>query len=183
MEEVNKWKGNRREIGEDFFETPVHAINPILKYIPNGVKTIWEPTYGKGAIGNVLEDQGYNVIKTDKFPKTDDTSKFDFLTDMMEDDYDMLIFNPPFSLKTQFLQKVVALNKPFMFICPTSIMETATRSALINKHQISIINLSNRINYVGKKGNKVFFPSVWVLGDNKGKLYYAEVNAPRIKKS
>lgn len=126
MSEVSKWKGNRREIGEDFFETPRHAIIPIKKYIPENVKTIWECTHGKGAITSLLQEWGYNVIKTDKFPKTDDTIQHDFLTnDFVE--CDMLIFNPPFSLKTQFLKRACESGKPFLFICPVTIIETATR--------------------------------------------------------
>ena len=64
MTQVNKWKGNRREIGEDFFATPTSAILPIKPYIPEGVKTILEPTHGKGAISDLLEEWGYTVILT-----------------------------------------------------------------------------------------------------------------------
>ena len=38
MTQVNKWKGNRREIGEDFFATPNSAILPIKPYISNAGK-------------------------------------------------------------------------------------------------------------------------------------------------
>jgi len=164
----SKWKGNRREVAEDFFETPREAVDAIRPWIPAGVKTIWEPTYGKGAIGKVLEEWGYTVIKTDKFPKTDDTVGADFLT-CEAPPCDMVIFNPPFSLKTEFLARVCALGKPFMFICPLTIMETRKRWTLFREHHLSVLNLPNRTNYVGAKTatdgvKKVFFHSVWVLG-------------------
>ena len=160
--QVSKWKGNRRAIGEDFFETPEEAILPIKPYIPSGVKTILEPTYGKGAIGKVLEKWGYKVIKRDLYPKTADTVKADFLTDPIPE-CDMIIFNPPFSLKTEFLTRACSLNKPFLFICPVTIIETRKRFTLFRDHKLSILNLPNRTNYDNTKGRKVFFHSVWIL--------------------
>jgi hypothetical protein len=174
-----KWKGNRRAIGEDFFETPQHATEPIRPYIPAGVKTIWEPTYGKGAIGKLLEAWGYKVIKTDLYPKTEDTVGADFLTCAVPE-CDMLIFNPPFSLKTEFLKRACEIGKPFIFICPITIMETQTRFDLFKEHELSVLNLPNRVNYVGKaaaKGkNKVCFHSIWIVGftEHKNKIMYAE---------
>lgn len=165
------WKGNRREIGEDFFETPECAVKAVRKYIPENA-IIWECTYGKGALVKGLKNK---IMKTDKYPKTDDTREFDFLTDEPDFDFDFLYFNPPWSLKTDFLEKAVSYNKPFLFICPITIMETAKRSKIFHDNQLSIINLSNRVNYVGKSGNKVFFHSIWVLNDGKGKIYYEEL--------
>jgi hypothetical protein len=161
------WKGNRREIAEDFFETPEHAILPIRQYIPEDVKVIWEPTYGKGAIGLLLEKWGYTVIKTDKYPKTTDTTQLDFL-DCAVPKCDMMIFNPPFSLKTQFLKRACEIDLPFMFICPVTIIETATRFQLFREHNLSILNLPNRTNYLGQKtrgdgAKAVFFHSIWIL--------------------
>ena len=167
MTTVPKHLGNRRVVGEDFFETPEEAILPIRSYIPSDVKVIWEPTYGKGAIGLLLEKWGYTVIKTDKFPKTHDTVMADFLTCEIPK-CDMIIFNPPFSLKTEFLKRACETDLPFMFICPVTILETATRFALFRDHYLSVLNLPNRTNYVGGKTKKdgtagVFFHSVWIL--------------------
>ena len=173
--QVNKWKGNRREIGEDFFETPRSAILPIRKYIPDGVKTILEPTHGKGAISDLLQEWGYTVIKQDKYPKTDDTTQADFLTDDIPD-CDMIVFNPPFSLKSEFLARACESGKPFLFICPLTVMETRTRFQLSQKHKLSVLNLPNRTNFMsGVK--KVWFHSVWTMKHPKykNKILYADV--------
>jgi len=177
VEQPHKWKGNRREIGEDFFETPSSAILPILKYIPSNV-ILWEPTNGKNAISKHFPN--HNIIKTDKFPKTEDTIEFDFLTDIPDFEFDFLIFNPPFSLKTEFLQKAISYGKPFIFLCPITILETKKRSKMFFDNQLSIINLSSRTNFISgknEKGNlkKVWFHSLWVLNDKKGKIYYEEI--------
>lgn len=168
-----KFKGKRREIGEDFFETPREAILPIKSFIPHDVKVIWECTYGKGAIGNVLEEWGYEVVMSDMYPKVEGCPMIDFLGYKESVDCDMLIFNPPFSLKTEFLEKACQLNKPFLFICPVTILETRTRYELFKKYQLSIINLPNRVNYSGKPG--VWFHSVWVgrLPDHKSEILTA----------
>jgi hypothetical protein len=155
----------RREIGEDFFETPRSAIEPIRPYIPQGVRRIWEPTYGKGAIARVLEEWGYEVMGSDKYPKTDNVNTIhDFLTDPLQE-CDMIIFNPPFCLKTAFLQRACEACKPFLFICPVTVLETRTRFSLFRDNHLSILNLPNRVNYLGKEEskNKVWFQSVWVM--------------------
>ena len=170
--EVNKWKGNRREIGEDFFETPENSIIPIKKYVPNNV-ILWEPTNGKDGISKHFPN--HVIIKTDKYPKTDDTKEFDFLTDEPDFEFDFLIFNPPFSLKTDFLKKALSYNKPFLFICPITILETRKRSEMFYENKLSIINLSNRTNYTGKYEKKVFCHSVWVLNDGQSKIYYEKI--------
>ena len=182
MTQVNKWKGNRREIGEDFFATPKSAILPIKPYIPEGVKTILEPTHGKGAISDLLEEWGYTVIKQDKYPKTDDTIEADFLTDDIPE-CDMIIFNPPFCLKTEFLQRACESGKPFIFICPVTIIETQKRFALFREHNLNVLNLPNRTNYMSKTGNKVWFHSVWVLKhpEYKNNILFAEVE-PEVPK-
>lgn len=170
-----KHVGNRREIGQDFWATPEFAIKPILSYIPKGVKTIWEPTTGSGNISKVLREEGFKVVKTDLIPQDEDTKQLNYLTDEIDEEYDWCIFNPPFCKKTEFLKRAIELKKPFMFICNVNILETATRSGLFDKHRLSIINLSNRVNYEGATGKKVWFHSVWVLSDGKGKIYYEKV--------
>lgn len=170
MEAPNKWKGNRREIGQDFFQTPRHAILPIHPYIPDGVNTIWECTNGSGSISSILEEW---VIKTDKYPKSDDTITADFLTcDVPE--CDMIIYNPPFCLKTEFLKRACEIGKPFLFICPVTILEINKRFNLYKEHELSILNLPNRVDYTNIAA-KVWFHSIWTLKhpDYKNQILYA----------
>ena len=95
----------------------------------------------------------------------------------------MIIFNPPFCLKTEFLRRACESGKPFIFICPVTIIETQKRFALFREHQLTILNLPNRTNYMGSKGNKVFFHSVWVLKhpEYKNNILFAEVE-PEVPK-
>ena len=146
------------------------------------MKTILEPTHGKGAISDLLEEWGYTVIKQDKYPKTDDTIEADFLTDDIPE-CDMIIFNPPFCLKTEFLRRACESGKPFIFICPVTIIETQKRFALFREHNLNVLNLPNRTNYMSKTGNKVWFHSVWVLKhpEYKNNILFAEME-PEVPK-
>ena len=165
---------DRRKICEDFFKTPGYAVDAVRKYIPKDA-IVWEPTYGMGDLVKGLENK---IIKTDKYPKTDDTKAFDFLTDEPDFEYDLIYFNPPFCLKTEFLQRALSFNKPFLFVCPLDILATQTRSKLFYENKLSIINLSQRVNYTGKINN-VMFHSVFVINDGLSKIHYEEIVIPK----
>ncbi|MDW7973424.1 MAG: hypothetical protein RMI01_09545, partial [Thermodesulfovibrio sp.] len=73
----------------DLFQTPPEAVFPILKYIPDNVKTIWECCDpGWSIISSILRDNGYHVISTDK------ETGFDFLKKKADFHFDMIITNP-----------------------------------------------------------------------------------------
>ena len=169
---VPKADGHRK-VQEDFFQTPRPSILPVLKYIPSDVKIIWEPTHGAGAITSVLEEHGYNVIKSDLYVKTNDGCKeMDFLNSEPEEAYDMIVFNPPFCSKLAFMERAPELGKPFLFIAPLHVVESAERWRLFREHELSIVNLSRRTKYTGHNPT---FHSVWVTNDGQSRMYYEEV--------
>lgn len=177
--DVGKFKGNRRKKGEDFFATSFNAIFPILNYIPNTVKTIWEPTAGTGNITKVLKKNGYEVIQTDINTSRQEIGKvqyLDFLQDTPNFEFDAIIFNPPFSYKTEFLEKAISFNKFFMFISPLTILETKKRSLIYYNNKLSIINLSNRVGYEGQYEKKPFFHSIWTLNDGLSTIHYEDLS-------
>jgi len=177
--DVGKFKGNRREKGEDFFATPFQAILPIINYIPKEIKTIWEPTAGSGQITKVLRKNGFEVIQTDINTSRQiegEIQFLDFLKDKPKFHFDAIIFNPPFSYKTEFLEMALSYGKFFMFICPITILETKNRSSLYYQNKLSIINLSNRIGYVGTYDKKPFFHSIWTLNDGLSKIHYENLD-------
>ena len=170
---ASTFKGGKRPIGEDFFQTPEWAIEVILPYVKSGSRVL-EPTYGLGAISNVLKKHGCEVIGTDKYPKEGtDVKELDFLNIAKDDEIlqgiDMIVFNPPFSDKTRFLQKAMELGKPFLMICPMALMETEKRYNLIKENGLSIILIPKRVNYLRGADNemgKVWSASSWFLGNS-----------------
>ena len=82
----------------DELYTPKYAIKPLIKYLPKNIK-IWECTdFGSSNITKVLKENGYQVITTHK-------DNFDFLIDKPDFNFDMIITNPPYSLKDEFIKK------------------------------------------------------------------------------
>ena len=87
-----------QNVKNDELYTPEYAIKPLLKYLPKNI-TIWECTdYGSSNITKLLNERGYKVIKTHK-------DNFDFLQDIPDFDFDMIITNPPYSLKDEFIKR------------------------------------------------------------------------------
>lgn len=92
---------------------------------------------GKSAISNVVRELGYECIERDLF--LFDKSGFpidnedivpcgaDFLKDgeeVYEDSYDVIITNPPYHSKHEFLSKCLSLGKPFALLLPMQTFST-----------------------------------------------------------
>ena len=137
----------------DNLYTPENVILPLLKYLPKD-KKIWECTdYGNSKITTVLKNRGYNVIGSDI------TTGFDFLKDDPDFDFDMIITNPPYSLKNQFLEKCYEYDKPFALLLPLTALEGIARGDMFRKCGISVIVLDKRADFTGKGAN--WFNTSW----------------------
>lgn len=138
----------------DDLYTPEYAIIPLLKYLTTGL-TIWECTdYGESKITKVLVENNYVVISTDII------KGFDFLNDMVDFHFDMIITNPPYSLKNNFLTKCYEYNKPFALLLPLTALESAERNILYRDKGISVIVLDRRVNF-STTSNNVWFNTSW----------------------
>lgn len=110
----------------DELYTPSYAIKPLLKYLPKKHITIWECTdFGKSNITKELKSNGYEVVTT--HTNTD----FDFLNDKPDFDFDMIVTNPPYSLKDDFLKKCYEYGKPFCLLLPITALEGIERGGCI----------------------------------------------------
>ena len=136
----------------DDIYTPAYAIKPLLKYIPKGI-TVWECTdYGKSEITRLLKEHGCKVISTDK--------KENFFEYIPNEDFDMIITNPPYSLKDEFLKKCYEWDKPFCLLLPITSLEGKTRGGLFREYGIEVMVFDGRIEYLSdKKGN--WFNTSW----------------------
>lgn len=136
----------------DDLYTPAYAIKPLLKYIPKGI-TVWECTdYGKSEITRLLKNHGCKVISTDK--------KENFFEYVPKEHFDMIITNPPYSLKDEFLKKCYEWNKPFCLLLPITALEGKARGEIFRKHGIEVMVFDGRVEYLNnKKGN--WFNTSW----------------------
>lgn len=155
---------------DDIF-TPDYAVFPLLKYLPKNIK-IWECCdFGSSRITHVLKENGYEVISTDI------KTGFNFLEDTPDFDFDMIITNPPYSLKNEFLNKCYSYNKPFALLLPLTTLEGVERNKMFNEKGISLIVLDKRINFLNyedKKKSGCWFNSSWFIHgiDEGNKLYF-----------
>jgi len=109
----------------DDYMTPKCAWEAVKNYIPAN-KVIWEAFYGNGDSGKYLKELGFNVIHED----------IDFFT---HNKGDIVVSNPPFTLKKEIIERLVSLNKPFMLIMPSSTLNCKyVRESIKNEIQIII---------------------------------------------
>jgi hypothetical protein len=138
----------------DEYYTPSEAVEMILPYIPNHVIRIWECTaVPESNIVKILRQAGYSVIDTHI------NSGFDFLLHQPKD-FDMVITNPPFSVKDKFLQRVFELKKPFMFLLPITALEGMKRHKLYKEFGIQLLIPDKRFIYK-PCGSGAWFQTSW----------------------
>lgn len=150
--------------------TPYTAVYPLIKYLPKEKLTIWECSDdGTSKISEILIKNDYTVISTDI------KTGFNFLKDKPLFDFDMIITNPPYSLKNEWLAKCYKYNKPFALLLPITALESEKRNTLYRKHGISLIIINKRIDFTGV-GN-VWFNTSWFLWNivPNNNIYFEEI--------
>ena len=171
VKDCNKVAGEK-----DKYYTPRWAVESIIKYIPKD-KVIWESCCGQQHISSVLESYGYKVISTD----IEMGDVYDFMTYEPEEHYDIIITNPPFSIKTEVIKRCYELNKPFMLLLPNGTMESIKRINMFKEHGITCFQFTRRVQYVStyttKRPSAPFY-SLWygwnVWGTEHNRIYFLE---------
>lgn len=168
-----KPKSNYKPGPQDNCQTPIYAVEPILKFIPIHWH-IWEPAAGQGNIVKALSSYGYNVTGTDIL-----TGQDFFKYKPMA--WDAVITNPPFSLKYRFLARCYQLGKPFALLLPLETLGAKAAQVLFKEFGIEIILLNKRVDFfmpvAGYSGKGAQFPTCWMTwGLNIGRqLTYANI--------
>lgn len=124
----------------DEFYTPSYAIEPIMKYVKPG-STIWCPfdTEDSLFVKN-FENAGYNVIYSHI---SDDGGDFFEMT-LPKCDY--IISNPPYSLKTEVLQRLFELDTPFaMLVGVVGLFESQKRFEMFRDNTFECMYLNRRV--------------------------------------
>ena len=127
----------------DNFKTPIEVWKNIEQYIPNN-KIIWCPFYFNGE--HTLSELGYNIIHEDE--------------DFFENNRgDIIIDNPPFSIKKKILEYCLEIDKPFILIMPSSTINYQYFRKFRNK--IQIIIPPKRYNFIPEKGKTAPFDCLY----------------------
>lgn len=140
----------------DELYTPAYAVKPLLKYIPSNVKKIWCPCDTMDSqIVKVLQDAGYVIITSHI------SQGGDFFTYCPNEEFDMIITNPPYSIKDEMLERCYSFCKPFSLLLPLTALEGIKRGKMYRKHGISVIVMDQRAEFTGKNG--VWFNTSWFI--------------------
>ena len=129
----------------DDYMTPKSAWENIKHLIPN--KKIWEAFYGNGKSGEYLKELGFNVIH----------EEIDFFEN---DQGDLVVSNPPFSLVPEVLERLVLLQKPFILIMPSSKINTGYVRKLFSKNKLQIIIPRKRIQFYKLINGEITKPNI-----------------------
>ena len=131
--------------GNDEFYTPPYAIYPILEYL-RPQSTIWCPFDTEDSFFvKIFKRKGFNVVAT----HIDNGENF-FKIDPPKCDY--IISNPPYSLKTEVLERLFEIGKPFaMLIGVVGLFESKARFNLFKAHEFEIMYFDKRIQYFDKQ--------------------------------
>ncbi len=150
----NKNLLTRKRGGFDELYTPPYAVEVLKEYIPKGTKRILCPfddfstSYVK-----VLSKLGYEV---DYSHHWDGKDFFDYTKEEVEK-YDVIISNPPYSIKNKVLKHLYKLNKPFAMLLPISTLEGIERGKMFSENGIEILVLNRRINFMEESGGKASY--------------------------
>lgn len=127
--------------GNDEFYTPDYAIDPIVKYIPEGSR-IWCPfDTAESLFVRRFSRGGYCVTATHIFNGEDF-----FLIEPPECDY--IVSNPPYSLKGDVLQRLFDIGKPFaMLVGVVGLFESQKRFEMFRDNDFEIMYMNRRVAY------------------------------------
>lgn len=98
----------------DDYNTPFYVWKMLLDYLNLDKNTkIYEPFYSNGVAKNYLAKLGYNNVIHENMNFFDNYDKYD---------YEIIISNPPYSIKQNILKTLYNIDKPFVLIVPTAII-------------------------------------------------------------
>ena len=138
---TNKRKNINGLNSNDEFYTPLYAIKPILKYLEK-YNTIWCPFDTKESLFvKELKKAGHNVIYTHILNGQD-------FFEYEPENYDCIVSNPPYSLKSQVFDRLFQLKKPFaMLVGVVGIFESQKRFNMFKNNEFEIMYFNKRISY------------------------------------
>lgn len=151
-----------KESDEQF--TPSYGVKPLLEFLnPEVIKTIWCPFDDETSeYVKIFKENGFNVIATDI------EHGYDFFKYEPIEKYDIIISNPPFSLKDKILKRIQELGKPFALLLPLPTLQGEKRFGSLQNTQALIFD--KRINFYKDKAHTIgqsgaAFASIYICKD------------------
>jgi hypothetical protein len=149
--------------------TPQYAVTPLIKHLDNWLHdanilsrkdiTIWCPFDEEDSwYVKTFKEAGYNVIATHI---NNGQNFFEY----EPEHYDVIISNPPFSIKDDILKRLDELHKPYAMLLPLPTLQGQKRFDYIKDCEVLIFD--KRINFYKDKEMKevqkgVSFASIYI---------------------
>ena len=122
--------------------TPHFAVDHIIKFLPKD-KIIWLPFDEEwSAFYQRLKEEKFNVVRSSLSEGRD-------FFEYEPEQWDLIVSNPPFSLKDNVLDRLYSFNKPFAILLPLNSLQGKTRYKYF-KQGIQILSFDGRICYHDK---------------------------------
>lgn len=133
--------------GNDEFYTPTYAITPLLKYLVSGSR-IWCPfDSNESHFASMLKDAGHAVYHTHIGDGYDFFELIEKHPDWIQQ-FDYIISNPPYSMKTEVLAKLFEFGKPFaMLVGVVGLFESQKRFEMFRDNKFEVMYFNRRISY------------------------------------
>lgn len=153
--------------------TPRYAVTPIVKYIKKD-SIIWCPFDEEDSeYVKVLRENGFKVIATHII---NGQNFFEY----EPEEYDVIISNPPFSIKDDILKRLDELKKPYAMLLPLPTLQGQKRFKYLKDTEALIFD--KRVNFFKDKTTKeimkgISFASIYICKDFlPQKLIFEELN-------
>ena len=165
----------------DEFYTPYYAVEPLIKYLKPDT-TVWCPFDTKDSLFvKALKREGHQVLNS----HIDEGE--DFFEYMPLVEYDYIISNPPYSLKTEVLEKLFKMDKPFaMLVGVAGLFESQKRFEMFRDNNWEIMYFNRRVSFMkdftsGKTALNPPFSSVYITHDIlPKKVVFEEIDKKQI---
>lgn len=151
-----------KESDEQF--SPAYIVKPLLEFLDHNLfPTIWCPFDDETSeYVKEFQNNGYKVITTDI------EHGYDFFSYEPKEHYDIIISNPPFSLKDKILKRLQELNKPFAMLLPFPTLQGEKRFDYLKNTQALIFD--KRVNFYKDKAHTIkqsgaAFASIYICKD------------------
>ena len=119
-------------------------MDHIIRYLPKN-KIIWCPfdISEWSAFSNRLKECGFNVVSS-HIANGQDFFAFE------PEEWDIIVSNPPFSIKDKVIERLYSFNKPFAVLLPLNSLQGKTRYKFF-KQGIQILSFDARVSYHDKE--------------------------------
>ena len=152
----------------DDFQTNPWALDVLMPHL-NSEWTVWECAAGKGNLVHGLCERGQErVIASDILPTERIGGVMRWQRNFVEDlayqfGFDMILTNPPYTLKDEFLARCYEIGKPFALLLPLTALEGQVRQRLYKEHGLEIVFLPKRPEFETPSGKNSgsWFAAAW----------------------